>query len=224
MGNHRVKRELNMRIAIVVAHSDDAEISMGGTISKYRDNEPIIIHTSDSVYTNFNGEVHRTKEEVEEEMYNGLKELGVLEGNVFNLGYVTKWVPSDSNIIEKIDEIFHQMSITHVFTHPLNDTHSDHANTAKAVFTAARRIPNLFTFEPIWPAATISLFQPQTFIDISDHYINKLNAMLMHKSQHEKYGQIWVDSIDALSRMRGIEIGVERAEAFTCIKQKMELL
>jgi LmbE family N-acetylglucosaminyl deacetylase len=115
------------------------------------------------------------------------------------------------------------MQIDTVFTHSPSDTHSDHSNTGKAAFTAARRLPNLFTFEPVFPAQLSTIFQPNTYIDISDIYHKKVNALKAQKSQYKKYGKQWIDAVDALSRLRGIECGVERAECFTTIKHRLEL-
>lgn len=212
-------------IAIVIAHSDDEILSMGGTLFKLRDKNPIIIYTSKSAYNTFTGQIERTEEETEIETDQALISLGFNPTNKICLNYPTKYVPYNSEIIEKLDKLFHDYNITTVFTHAIDDTHSDHANTARAVLTAARRINSIFTFEPIFPANSISLYQPKTYIDISGQpYERKILALLQHVSQVKKYGQVWLDSVDALSRIRGIEINKERAECFCCIKQELDIL
>lgn len=209
------------KIAIIIAHADDEVLSMGGTILKYKDANPIIIHTTDSVYTDYHGRVHRTPEEAHIETYESLLALGVMPEQIENLGYRTKEVPYNSEIVEKIDKILNYYKIDTVFTHNPDDSHNDHANTAKAVFSACRRLPNLLTFEPVFPANSLSLFQPRLYIDISDTYSDKIFSLKLHTSQYKKYGQKWIDSVDALSRIRGIESGVERAEAFCVVKMRI---
>jgi LmbE family N-acetylglucosaminyl deacetylase len=213
-------------IAFIAAHSDDNELSAGGLIYKlYQAQKNVyIIHTSTSDYKNFQGETHRTREEVEFETQESMKVLGVPEENIFCLGYPTKFVPYNSEIIEKIDRICTEYNIDTVFTHPADDSHHDHANTGKAVLSAGRRLPNIFNFEPVFPANSRQIFNPNWYVDISgDAYNQKVRALERHTSQAMKYGKKWFDSIDALSRLRGCEIDVYRAECFTVLKRKAEL-
>ncbi len=209
------------KIAIIVSHPDDEILSAGGLILKLKDYSPIIIHATDGSYTDYNGNVHRTPEEAHIETYESLLSLGVMPDQIINLGYKTKVVPYNSEIVEKLDKVLSQNEVDSVFTHNPDDSHNDHSNTAKAVFSACRRLPNLFTFEPVFPANSISLFHPQMYVDISDTYSDKVFALKLHESQYKKYGQKWIDSVDALSRMRGIESGCERAEAFCVIKMRI---
>jgi LmbE family N-acetylglucosaminyl deacetylase len=211
-------------IAICVAHIDDELLSCSSIIAKTNPSNLFILYTSTSDYVDLDGTVHRTIEQAKEERFNSLTYLSPVRfPTIIELNYLTKNVPYNSEIIEKIDKVFRDYNIDAVFTHSPNDTHSDHNNTARAVFTASRRIPNLFTFEPIFPAQIISLFQPNTYIDMSDIYERKINSLKAQVSQYKKYGDRWLDSVDALSRLRGIECGVERAECFSTIKHKVEL-
>jgi LmbE family N-acetylglucosaminyl deacetylase len=211
-------------IAICVAHADDELLSCSGIISRVAAYNLVLVYASKSDYVDLDGTVYRTHKQVIDERLLSLTCL--CQGNfpsIVDLGYDTKAVPYSSKIIEELDNIFRIYNIDTVFTHSPDDTHHDHANVGKATFTAARRIPNLFTFEPIFPAQGITLFHPNIYLDISNTYENKINALKAQKSQYEKYGKKWLDAIDALSRLRGIESGVERAECFSVIKHKMEL-
>jgi LmbE family N-acetylglucosaminyl deacetylase len=212
-------------VSIVVSHIDDEVLSCSGIITKTNPENLVLIYTSTSDYIDLDGTIHRTREQAITERENSLIQL--LESfklpTIIDLNYPTKEVPYNHVIIEQIDKIFRDYNIDTVFTHSYSDTHSDHHNTARAVFTASRKVPNLFTFEPIFPAQLTSLFQPNTYLDISDIYERKIKALKAQESQFRKYGSKWIDSIDALSRLRGIECGVTRSECFSTIKQRLEL-
>lgn len=213
-------------IAFIGAHSDDNELSAGGLIYRlYQEKKKVyIIHTSSSDYTNFKGEVHRTREEADEETSDAMKCLGVEDSRIICLNYPTKAVPYNSEIIERLDALFTALDIDTVFTHPADDSHHDHANTGKAVLSAARRLNNIFNFEPVFPANSRQIFSPNWYVDISgEAYHQKEKALTCHVSQAIKYGKKWFDSIDALSRLRGCEINTERAECFTVLKRKADL-
>lgn len=210
-------------IAIVSAHIDDELLSCSGIITKTRPENLILIYTSKSDYIDLDGTVYRTIEQAQTERLSSLQELCKYLPIIIDLNYETKHVLYNSEAIEKVDTIFRKYQIDTVFTHSPSDTHSDHSNTGRIAFTASRRIPNLFTFEPIFPAQLSTIFQPNIYIDISEIYDKKIKALKLQKSQYTRYGQKWLDSIDALSKLRGIECMVDRAECFTVIKYKMEL-
>jgi len=217
------------RTAFIVAHSDDLELSCGGLLYKLNKkslefNLPIIIYTSDSAYRNYDGRWGRTLRQVKEETNKSLEIYGIKNWQIDVLHYPTKSVPYDSEIIERINRILDEMEIDTIITHNPDDSHLDHSNTAKSALTAGRRIPNFYTFEPIFPARSLSLFQPQMYIDISgEPYEAKIKSLMIHESQFKKYGKKWIDSVDSLSRLRGIQCNCERAECFTVIRQKLEI-
>jgi LmbE family N-acetylglucosaminyl deacetylase len=208
-------------VCLIISHVDDEILSCSGIIAKI-DNLHII-YTSSSDYMDFDGTIQRTKEESKKERIESLKKLNKRLPVIYDLDYPTKCVPYNSEIIEKIDRILRENNIDTVFTHSPSDTHSDHSNTGRAVFTAARRIPNLYIFEPVFPAQLSTIFQPNTYIDISDIYNKKISALKAQQSQYKRYGKKWLDSVDALSRLRGIESNCMRAECVTTIKQRIEL-
>lgn len=214
-------------IAFIAAHSDDCELGAGGLIYSLAHTpgkKVYVIHTSTSDYTNFKGESHRTPTEAHLETMDAMRVLGVPDDNILCLGYPTKMVPYSSEIIEKIDRLLCEYDIDSVFTHAADDSHHDHANTGKAVLSAARRLNNIFNFEPVFPANSRQIFNPNWYVDISgEAYTQKVRALERHTSQVMKYGQKWFECVDALSRLRGYEINVQRAECFTVLKRKAEL-
>src|SRR6185295_1898406 len=167
-----------MKTAIVCAHIDDELLSCSGIISKTNPDDLVIVYTSISEYFDLDGKQHRSRNEAISERDASIKILcGKVTPTILDLYYPTKEVPYNSEIIEKLDKIFRMFEIELVYTHSPSDTHSDHANTGRAVFTAARRVPNLFVFEPVFPAKSIDLYHINAYIDISNTFDKKIKAL-----------------------------------------------
>jgi LmbE family N-acetylglucosaminyl deacetylase len=56
-------------------------------------------------------------------------------------------------------------------------------------------------------------FSPQVFVDISDVLSLKTKALRLHLSQRRK-GYMKAEAVRGLARFRGLQAGVEAAEAF----------
>ncbi len=125
----------------------------------------------------------------------------------------------------KVIEAIRQHRPQIVITHPPRDYHSDHIATSQcvhdatlmcnsyAVLTAspACRQPRLYYCDT-WFVP----FEPDCYVDITEHIELKLQMMACHKSQLPPK-PVPGDTLDRMrlrSRMRGIEAGAEYAEAF----------
>jgi LmbE family N-acetylglucosaminyl deacetylase len=213
-----------IKILVVGAHYDDETLSAGGTIAKFikEGHEVFVNIVTASDYTSYDGTILRDVYESEKEGINGLIKLGVKEYKIKNLGFETKKVPFNSDLIESInrsiDIIKPDLVITH---HPSAESHPDHINTAKSTLAAGRRCNGIWVFEPLYPSKMTSIpFRPQKYIDISDTLSLKIQSLKEHKSQWEKY-PYWEDLITSLARVRGIEIQTKYAECFEIIKDNL---
>ena len=209
-------------IAVIGSHFDDIELGMGASVSLFNKKNYNItaIITSSSDYTDYRGNILRTKENAKKEGFNALHYLGVKR--IYCLDFPTKDVPCNSEIIEKINWILDEHSIDIIFTHSLDDKHPSHYNTAKATIAAARYYKNIFMYEPSHPSNLHISFQPLTYIDISSTFKNKLQSLKLHTSQYKKYPN-WKDLVTSIARLRGIEIGAKYAEAFQPLKMEYKI-
>jgi LmbE family N-acetylglucosaminyl deacetylase len=213
-----------MKILIISSHYDDETLSAGGTIARFckEGHEVFINVVTASDYTNYNGEILRDIYESELEGINGLKKLGVKEFKIKNLGFKTKEVPFNSQLIESInrsiDTIKPNLIITH---HMYAESHQDHVNTSKSVMAAARKCNAVWAFEPLYPSKLSSIpFRPTKYIDITDFIEVKINSIKEHVSQVKKY-PYWIELVTSLGRLRGIEINKMYGEAFEIIKDNL---
>lgn len=63
-------------------------------------------------------------------------------------------------------------------------------------------------------------FQPNFYVDISEHLNTKLRAHKCHRSQVKPPPHLAsLENVERIARVRGAEIGVEAAEAFRCYRQ-----
>ena len=208
-----------MRLLAIGAHLDDAEIACGGTIARATKNGHCakILVLTDSSYLNYSGKVWRTKEQGIEEGTEAAKILGIKDLEI--LDFPTKDVPHHSSVVEAIEQRINAFKPNVILTHWPYDTHQAHKNTGLSTLSAARYYTSILTYEPMMPSGRSYVgFRPQVYVDISDFIEQKLEALKAHKSQYLKYGDAWLEAVEARCRLRGFEMGVKYAEAFEAVR------
>ena len=74
-------------------------------------------------------------------------------------------------------------------------------------------------YEPFYPAGrSFTGFRNQYYVDISETFDKKMEAIKKHKSQVKKYGDVFLEAIEARARQRGYEIGSRYAECFEVVR------
>jgi LmbE family N-acetylglucosaminyl deacetylase len=218
-----------LKIIAIGAHSDDIEISCGGTIAKAVKNghEVLMVVLTPSDYTNYKGENLRTKEEAEIE---GKKAAEILGATLKTLDFPTKDVPYNSKSVEALNEIFDEFNPDMILTHWVHDTHQAHRNAALASISAGRYFNTILMYEPMMPSGrSYHGFRAQVYVDISEYNNIKMESLKAHKSQYEKYGNAyWLNAVEARARLRGFEmqnvIGqCEFAECYEVMRLKLDL-
>jgi len=213
-----------MKIIAVGAHLDDAEIACGGTIAKAvsHAHQVKILVLTDSSYSNYSGKTLREKEEGIREGIEAARILGVEDLEV--LSFPTKDVPYHSSVIEAIEQRIDLFKPDVILTHWTYDTHQAHKNTGLSTLSAARYYTTILMYEPMMPAGrSYVAFRPQIYVDISDFIEKKLESLKAHKSQYLKYGEAWLEAVEARCRLRGYEMGVKYAEAFEAVRFEWSL-
>ena len=160
----------------------------------------------------------RGSEEGKLETINGAKVLGA---KLIHFDFETKNVPYSSLTIEAINKVIDDYNIETIYTHWYHDTHQDHIRTTQAVLSAGRYVPNIFMYEPEYPAGRSHVgFRNQYYVDISNTIELKMEALVQHKSQVAKYGNGFLDAVEARARHRGYEINSKYGECFEVIRFK----
>ncbi|WP_323173409.1 PIG-L family deacetylase [Natrialba sp. PRR66] len=223
-----------MSVLAIVAHPDDADIFCGGTLAKHADrgDDVTIVHMTRGELGTADG----TEEEIaavrEEEARQSGSELGAsVEFLEFLDGRVTYSMENRLEIVETIRE--HDPEL--ILTHFRDDMHPDHRVTSRLVTDAyyMASLPLVETnSEPCDPSNVYcfgkptSSFDPDTFVDVSEHVEQKMRAVKAHESQAawlDEHGGIdgefddFVENVRARTRTLGQRAGVPFAEGFTSL-------
>jgi len=132
------------------------------------------------------------------------------------------------SITKIIEKIILEVNPNIIYTHYSHDLNIDHRLTCEAVMTACRpvsenKIKQILCFETLssteWQVKDYRQFCPNYYIDISD-YIEKKKKLLKNYDDEMRvfpHSRSY-EGIETLAKYRGIEIGVDAAEAFCAVR------
>lgn len=206
-----------MKILVISAHADDAELGVGGTIAKHADNgdEVRLLIITHSGYSDYDGNIVRTKETAKIESDRATKILGIKKIDCLN--YETKKVFYNVELIEDINKYVDSFNPDIIYTHWEGDINQDHEAIAKATFVGARKYNKILKYKSNWHTTNVD-FKGNFFVDITNQFDRKMRAIAEHKSEVNKRGNIWQEYFKCEAIKNGIEIGVEYAEKFEIYK------
>lgn len=212
---------MNKDILVVVAHPDDEVIGMGGTISK-------LTKLGNRVTVMFLATDAKKANELVEDIpnvskYKMMKESSYMLGCDFlDLGFDVLLLDKTPTFLlaKKIVSLCEKHNIRPeiVFTHDSNDRHKDHKAVNEATLLAFRPnsgIKKLYSFEI--PGSSQG-FDPNHFEDVTRDFFDKVEALKCYDSELKEFpGIISIQSMESLAKVRGSQIGVEKAEGFKTI-------
>ena len=212
----------NKKILALAPHADDVEIAMGGTIAKLSKQNDVTIITSIIPSENHLGKKNqymvenRLKEQEKSAKILGAK-LEVLNFNQYEFKFSRKY-------IQIFDAIINKNNPDIIFCCWEHDTHQDHKTLAQITYSVLRKNDiSLYAYEAMLPGGlNANTFDPQLFVDISNHIKVKIKALKQFKSVFKNKKNTYsnyFDSIIARAKYRGGTIGVDYAESFQVIKQ-----
>ncbi len=198
----------NDRILVLSPHTDDAELGMGGTLSR------LVRLPCDIKAVVFNAPDERLKEECTR-AYEILGNVGNSKVDLSILGFKRRFFPRDrQNILQQIWEINQGFKPNMVFTPCTRDHHQDHetvTNEALRIFKSS----TIFGYELQW---NVIDFLENTFVTLDERDLEIKRKMLeCYKSQHGRPYFDW-DYQLGVSRSKGITLGGGYAEAFESIR------
>lgn len=219
-----------MNILIVAAHPDDEILGVGGAVLKHKLNH-------DSVYAlilgtgalSRDGQTTDDVKKLKETSQNAAKIIGFKD--IFFVDFPDNSFDSISllNIVKKIEDYFKQIKPDLVYTHFENDLNIDHHLTFQAVMTASRPCTDyypkqIYSFETLssteWQNKSSEQFRPNYYLDIKDVIDQKIEAMKEYKSEIRNYPHPRSEQgIRVLAQYRGMESGLEYAEAFYLVRK-----
>jgi LmbE family N-acetylglucosaminyl deacetylase len=213
----------NEKVLVIAAHPDDETLGMGGTIHKLSllGSRVRVMFLSDGV-----GSRDEIRESVDSRRAAAISALRVL--NCSDVHFYD--FPDNSmdaipliDIVKTVEKNIDDFNPTVLFTHFPHDLNVDHRITSQACLVAARpkvnrNIKSLLYFEvqssTEWNFGS-SQFIPNMFVDISDSFGFKVNALKEYQVEIEAFPEARsFAGIEAQSTLRGVTVGVSKAEAF----------
>ncbi len=223
------------KVLIVAAHPDDEVLGVGGTVARH-------VAEGDEVYALILGEGQtsrgRHREDIDQKVVEALhkntldsaKAVGYQE--VFFADFPDNRFDHVDllDIVKVVEQMIGKLHPEIVYTHYSGDLNVDHQYTARAVLTASRPIGDycvaeIYAFETLsssewnFDYSAQPAFCPNVFVDITDYYYKKEQAMNCYVSElcdfpHPRS----LVGMDSLSKTRGMTAGMERAEAFMLVR------
>lgn len=219
-------------ILAVSVHPDDETLGCGGTLLKHNEKGDkifwLILTRANDKITSIPNIVNLQKQYVNKvaATYNfeDFKQLSFLNAELDGYPF--------GEIILEISKYIYQIQPSAIYLNFNNDVHSDHRIAFEAVYSCTKNfrypfIEKILMYETLSetefaPAIQNNAFVPNVFVDISPFMEKKLEIMKLFTTEQmaEPYPRA-MSSIRALARYRGSRIGVEYAEAFMLLFEKL---
>jgi len=129
------------------------------------------------------------------------------------------------DVIKAIENHLKKINPNTIYTHHGGDLNIDHRIVHEAVITACRPVPGtsvrqVFSFETVssteWATPSIGkAFSANHFVQITDQMGAKIRAIQAYETEMRQFPHPRsLESVKAVARRRGSQVGVEEAEAF----------
>ena len=222
-----------MKVLAIGAHPDDVEILCAGTMAKFakQGHDVFICHVCDG---NKGSNIYSSEELAKMRRNEALESAKLIGAASMYAGMSDGEVVLDLEARVKIMDVLRQADPDLIITNGPNDYHADHINVSKLVFEATylanlklwktdypptTRLPYLYYMDNV---AGVN-FVPEEYVDITETIEVKVEMMMKMKSQlgwlKEMHNCDSAEFIKTVAKFRGVQAGVEYAEAFT--QQKM---
>lgn len=220
------------KVLVVAVHPDDETLGCGGTLLKHNDNGDetfwLIITKANQKITNTLNfdqlQLEYVRQVAEQYKFNDWKQLNFLTTELDKYPF--------GDLVREISSYINKIKPTIIYLQHFGDVHSDHRIAFDAVYSCTKNfrypfIERILLFETLSetefaPAIRNNSFVPNVFNDITLYMEKKLKIMqLFTTEQMPEPLPRAISTIRALGRYRGSRIGVEYAEAFMLLYEKI---
>lgn len=218
------------RILVVAPHPDDETLGCGGTLLRDKA-EGASVHwlivtrmTSEGGF----GTQKQKRRQKEIQMVNKMYRFNTLHQLNFPTSQLEK-VPQ-SELIQKMREVFLKTQPTLVYLPFRGDIHSDHRYTFDAALSCTKSfrqssVRKLLAYETLSETDFGLIpgvrFEPNVYVDIARFLDQKIKIMKVYKDELETFpSPRSEEAIRALARFRGATSGFKAAESFVLLKER----
>lgn len=205
-------------ILVISPHTDDIELSCGGSLSKWISEGAFVYYVAFSDCRDTLKGSGFPSSTLENECRNALGQLGISITHIKIHHQKNKFFfRFPRQIFDKLERLKEKINPDLVVIPSITDTHLDHLTVAQQAISVFRRNTSIISYEQPWNNMS---FTPNLFVALTASQISKkIRALGCYKSQY-KFKRPYFDNkfIEGWARMRGIQINQEYAEAFQIIK------
>lgn len=218
-------------VLVIVAHTDDEALGLGGTIARHIENgdKVFCISMTDGI----SSRDQKLQNKISERITAANNSSQILGFKWFEFGSFPDNAMDKTPLIEIvkfIEKAKKEISPKIIYTHSPADLNIDHRLVCQATLTAFRPQPKesfneIRTFEV--PSSTdyghtsvTNSFNPNLFIDISNFWSKKLEALHAYDAEIREIPHTRsYKGIQNLAQYRGNQVGLTYAEAFEVIRK-----
>lgn len=206
-----------MKILAIGAHFDDVELGCGGALAAHaaRGDEVYVFVATVSGFTNQYDHSVRSSDVARAEAEEAMRVLGVKQ--MFCGDFKTLEVEFVDGLNIQILRLVEQLGIEQVYAHWTGDIHHDHQAVARASLHSCRHVPRLLMYRSNWYHSTLD-FRGNFYVDITEHWDAKEQAIRAHQSEMERTGAKWISFFRNEAENAGQRIGVRYAEVYEVVK------
>ncbi len=204
---------MSKMILAIGAHPDDCELGCYATLARHKHNGDVV-----HLLVLSKGEAGGPSEERVRECKEAARSLGADSITIESLQ--DRMITDDYRTIEVIQAKVEELQPDRIYTHSPHDNHQDHRNAALATMTLYRHVNDILLYES--PSVSLE-FTPRVFVDITDFFDVKIQALRLHETQNDKY-YVRTEAIAGLAEYRAFQAGMltthnhSKAEAFDLAK------
>lgn len=219
------------KVIVIAPHADDEIIGCGATMAKHimAGDEVFVIIATNAAFGAPELFSQEMIESVRAEALKAHKYLGVKETFFLDFPAPALNAHPEYKISIKISEIFNLIKPSILYLPHPGDIHQDHKAIYRASLVSARpqgnySVKNIYCYETLseteWTPMHERPFVPNHFVEVSDFFDIKCNAMKYFESQIKNFPHTRsLETFEALAKFRGSTVGVKCAEAFFVERQ-----
>ena len=206
-----------MNVLAIGAHFDDIELGCGGSVAAHvQNNDNVFAYVATkSGYKNPAGNVVRDDGTALKEGRRAIE--GILGAKLICGSFETFKLECSDSLYREMLDIVEGKNIDLIYTHWRHDAHHDHSNLSKATLHVARHVPKVLMYRSNWYDSAAS-FNSNFYVDISDFYDKKMQAIKCHVSENNRTSSKWVEYFENECINMGCRAGVKYAEGFEVVR------
>lgn len=203
------------RVLILSPHTDDGEVSAGGTIARFIEQGKKVYYVA---FSSCEKSVPATlpKNILQVECLQATHALGILQSNVILLDFAVRVFPEfRQEILDQMIKIRNEIKPDLVICPSSFDTHQDHAVVHAECIRAFLRTTSIWGMEHPWNNLS---FKTDIMVELTDKHIQKkISALGQYNSQSFR-DYFKEEYIRGCAYTRGMNAGVRFSESFECIR------